>query len=83
MLSLAVPGAPFEVLVVGSYVVWQPPSEPNGVITGYEIRIKRGSGVNVLSNISPTTFVREIQSSEIPSGTGSTTVEVRHCSILC
>ncbi len=40
MLSrdLAVPSVPRDVQVFSGVVVWGPPAEPNGVITGYQLR---------------------------------------------
>ena len=74
-----VPGAPAEAVVVGSYVVWQPPSEPNGVITGYNLRVTKGSAENTI-NLGPNTFVYEVEDEDIPlGGTGAAFVQVGGC----
>ncbi len=36
--DLAVPSVPRDVQVFSGVVVWGPPAEPNGVITGYQLR---------------------------------------------
>ena len=36
--DLAVPSVPRDVQVFSGVIVWGPPAEPNGVITGYQLR---------------------------------------------
>ena len=39
----AVPSVPRDVQVFSGVVVWGPPAEPNGVITGYQLRFSGSS----------------------------------------
>ena len=57
------------------YVVWNPPEQPNGVITGYRLRFTRsGSSRSIVTNSDQTFYI--IQPSDIPWTIGSFTVSV-------
>ena len=57
------------------YVVWNPPEEPNGVITGYTLRFTRSSTTRtVTTNNDQTYYV--IQSGDIPGTSGFFSVTV-------
>ena len=61
------------------YVVWNPPEEPNGVITGYRLRFTRSSTTRTITTNNDQTYY-VIQSSDIPwtSGSFSVTVSIFH-----
>ena len=79
----AVPGVCTGLQGRHPYVVWNPPEEPNGVITGYRLRFTRSSTTRtVTTNNDQTYYV--IQSSDIPwtSGSFSVTVSILHIQCL-
>ena len=53
MLSrdLAVPSVPRDVQVFSGVVVWGPPAEPNGVITGYQLRFSGSSSPHTVNKL--------------------------------
>ena len=74
------PSAPTEVQGAYPFVVWNPPQQPNGVITGYRLTFARsGTSHNVTTNDDETFYV--IQSTDIPWTSGSFTVTVNNYSI--
>ena len=70
--------APSEVTGVEGlypYVVWNPPEQPNGVITGYRLTFTRGSTTRTVTTSNDQTFY-VIRSADIPWTSGSFNVKV-------
>ena len=75
------PSAPTGVRGIYPYVVWNPPQQPNGVITGYRLTFTRsGTSHGVTTSNDDTFFV--IESTDIPFTSGSFTVMVNNIDIL-
>ena len=60
------------------YVVWNPPEQPNGVITGYRLTFTRSGTSRSITTDNDQTFYT-IQSSGIPWISGSFSVSVSSC----
>ena len=60
------------------YVVWNPPEEPNGVITGYRLRFTRSSTTHTVTTNHDKTFYI-IKSHDIPWTSGTFTAMVSAC----
>ena len=71
-----VPSVITNIIAINQYVIWQPPTEKNGIITGYVMKVCRGELCKVLA-LGPSQFVYEVQVSDIPSGTSIANVQVR------
>lgn len=80
-LSYLVPSAITNIIAINQYVIWQPPTEKNGIITGYVMKVCRGELCKVLA-LGPSQFVYEVQVSDIPSGTSIANVQVSIDSML-
>ena len=70
----AVPGPPTEIEVVANVVsVWQNPETPNGVITGFDVRISllnedaSTNGTIYITSLLPDTLYHVLRTSEIPT----------------
>ncbi len=77
------PEAPSSVQVVGNLVfLWQPPSKPNGVITGYQIVISYNNSLTdvvVMEApilLSSDTFVYDLRTVNLPENV-TATIRVR------
>lgn len=84
-LSYLVPSVITDIIAINQYVIWQPPIEKNGIITGYIMKVCRDTLCNVFL-LGPATFVYEVQVSNIPSGTAIASVQVSNGSsfiIVC
>ena len=68
MTLSTVPGPPKNVRGLCTVVVWQPPEQPNGVITGYDIRFFRGSTSGLIIPKGSNDLFHEVVISDIPSG---------------
>ena len=75
LLHSIVPGVITEIIIVGQYVIWQPPTERNGVIIGYDIKVCQGE---LCSNHSfgPATFLYQVQSTDIQNRTLAASFQV-------
>ena len=71
------PGPGIVIGVQGTYpyVVWNPPQQPNGVITGYRLTFTRSGTSRTVTTSNDETFY-VIQSTDIPWTSGSFTVMV-------
>lgn len=85
VVFIAVPEAPSSVQVVGNIVfLWQPPSKPNGVITGYQIVISYNdslTGQVVMETpipLSRDTFVYDLRTVSLPENV-TATITVSAC----
>ena len=58
------------------YVVWNPPEQPNGVITGYRLTFTRGSSRTVTTNTDIPHY--RITSANIPGTSGPLSVTVSY-----
>ena len=70
-----VPGIVTGVQGIYPYVVWNPPQQPNGVITGYRLTFTRSGTSRTVTTSNDQTFY-VIQSTDIPWTSGSFTVKV-------
>jgi hypothetical protein len=71
----ALPGMVSGVQGTYPYVVWNPPEEPNGVITGYRLTFTCSGSTNTINTMNDQTFY-VIQQSDSPCSTGSVTITV-------
>ena len=69
------PGIVTGVQGIYPYVVWNPPQQPNGVITGYRLTFTRSGTSRTVTTSNDQTFY-VIQSTDIPWTSGSFTVTV-------
>ncbi len=51
--AFAVPSVPQDLQIFSRVVVWGPPAEPNGVITGYQLRLSGSSNLMITVNKFP------------------------------
>ena len=75
LLPTTAPGVVTGVQGTYPYVVWNPPEQPNGVITGYRLTFTRSGTSRSITADNDQTFYT-IQSSDIPWTSGSFSVSV-------
>ena len=68
-----VPGAVDDVTISGRYVIWQPPTHPNGAIKGYNLTIIRDS---ISTSISVGGTFYRVEDADIPEGNGTVFIQV-------
>ena len=82
-LHLTVAPGPPEVRAMCVVVIWRVPQSPNGIITGYQIEIKREgtNGVKIISKSESDRFY-EIDTDDLPDGNGKVSFRVSQSTIL-